>query len=66
MDYHGYYKNIKTSKVYAVIGICKIKRSNKWLDGVTYVSNGEMFCVVKAEFDRKFARSPLKLLNKNN
>ena len=65
MDYHGYYKNIKTSKVYAVIGICKIKRSDKWLDGVMYVSNGEMFCRLKKEFDRKFARSPRKLLNKN-
>jgi len=69
MEYHGYYKNIKTSRIYAVIGICKIKRSEDWLDGVIYVSNGKMYCRTKKEFDRKFARSvryPFKLLDPDN
>jgi len=66
VKYHGYYKNIKTSKVYAVIGLCKIKSKEDWVNGIMYLRNGEIFCRLKSEFDRKFSREPRKLFDRNH
>lgn len=50
----SYYFKKGTNQKYGVLGACRIKMGNHWLEGVVYLRDGKTYVRLKDDFEHRF------------